>query len=512
MHGGGHFTTNEIINLKENTCPNREDRAGFGIKTYFGKASKLVEEAKKGHIENVERAFEQTGGCVLMFTALRLYSIRNAVVISHAPVGCSLLGSGYRESMQHLPPFLDRPPQWDLHWMTTNLSDSDIIFGGTGKLADAIKEANRRYSPQAIIITTSCASGIIGDDIEGTVSSVQPEVKAKIVPVHCEGHRSSIVQTGYDAMWHSFLKYLIKKPEKKQEDLVNVVNMFSYTWLDCLEAKRLLGKMGLRANLVPDFAAVEDIEVMSEAALTASFCPTFGDYVMKGLEQEYGVPYFRTPSPLGFKNTDAWLRKIGEFTGREKEAKKVIEEEHARWAPQVKTLKEAIKKLKSDGSIPSVIGALGQGRMLTHTTFFKELGLDIAASLTLDFDGLFVEELEELIEDVGDFDVCVNTFQGADQTNLVQRKDPDIYLTCPFKGGAYKRGKGVGWIHTLRPMIHPMFSQVFYSGAISFAEMAIRTFKNRSFQKTLFDKTEDVYSEWWYKHPLPYLSLGEVID
>jgi hypothetical protein len=61
-------------------------------------------------------------------------------------------------------------------------------------------------------------------------------------------------------------------------------------------------------------------------------------------------------------------------------------------------------------------------------------------------------------------------------------------------------------------MIHPMFSQVFYSGAISFAEMAIRTFKNRSFQKTLFDKTEDVYSEWWYKHPLPYLALGEVID
>jgi len=512
MHGGGHFTTNEVINLKGNTCPNREVRADFGIKTYSGKASKLLEEAKTGHVEDVERAFEQTGGCVQLFTTLRLYSIRNAVLIMHGPVGCSILGSGYRENMQHLPPFLDRPPQWDLHWMTTNLSDKDIIFGGTEKLISAIKEADKRYNPGAIIIATSCASGIIGDDIEGAVSSIQPEVRAKIVPIHCEGHRSRIIQTGYDAMWHGFLKYLIKKPEKKQEDLVNVINMFSYTWLDCLEAKRLLGKMGLRTNLVPDFAAVEDIEVMSEAALTASFCPTFGDYVMKGLEQEYGVPYFRTPSPLGFKNTDGWLRKIGELTGKREEAEKVIKEEQAGWAPKIKVLIKEIKGFKNDGTIPSVIGALGQGRMISHTSFFKELGLDIAASLTLDYDGLLVEELEELIEEVGDFEVCVNTFQGADQANLVRRKDPDVYLTCPFKGGAYKRGKGLGWIHTLRPMIHPIFSQLFYSGAISFAEMAVRTFKNRSFQKTLFDKTEDVYSEWWYSRPLPYLASGEVID
>ncbi|GAB6275408.1 MAG: nitrogenase component 1 [Peptococcaceae bacterium] len=450
----------ETIDLENSTCPNREERAGFGISTAFCKASKLVNNARSGEIEEIERGFEQTGGCILTFTGLRLYSVRDAVVISHAPIGCSAMGSGYRENMQHIPPFLDRPAQWEFHWLTTNLKEEDIVFGGATKLAEAIKEADKRYNPRAIFIMTSCASGIIGDDIEGTVHSVQPDVNAKIVPVHCEGHRSRNIQTSYDAIWHGFLKYLIKKPEKKQEDLVNVINMFSYTWLDFLEAKRLLKKMGLRANLVPDFASVEDIEVMSEAALTVSFCPTFGDYVMKGLEQEYGVPYFRTPSPLGFKNTDKWLRKIGKLTGREEEAEKVMAEEHEKWFPRLEYLREKIKISKEDGSIPSVIGALGQGRMLTHTVFFKELGLDISASLTLDYDGLLVEELDELIKEVGDFEISVNTFQGADQTHLVRRKDPDVYLTCPFKGGAYKRGKGLGWIHTLRPMIHLTYPRI----------------------------------------------------
>lgn len=221
---------NEVINLKENTCPNREDRAGFGIKAYYGNASQLVKDAKEGRLKHREWAFEQAGGCILnFFITIRISTIQDGVMIVHAPVGCSAVSTGYREVFRAVPVELGRPPHIDFHWLTTNLSQEDVIFGGGEKLKTAIREAENRYSPKSIFILTSCVSGVIGEDIEGAVASVQPEVKAKIVPINCEGHRSRVIQTAYDAMWHGILKYLVKKPEKKQEDLVNLPSMLSYT-------------------------------------------------------------------------------------------------------------------------------------------------------------------------------------------------------------------------------------------------------------------------------------------
>ncbi len=76
--------------------------------------------------------------------------------------------------------------------------------------------------------------------------------------------------------------------------------MLSYTWQDRLEIKRLLGKVGLRVNFIPEFASVEQFEILSEAAVTAPLCPTYTDYLARGLEQEYGSSLF--PLSLSYGN------------------------------------------------------------------------------------------------------------------------------------------------------------------------------------------------------------------
>ena len=106
-----------------------------------------------------------------------------------------------------MPESLGRTNEYNNAWLTTNLQQEDVIYGASEKLRDAILKAEERYHPQAIFILTSCTTGIIGEDIEGTVDEVQSEVNAKIVPIHCEGIRSRLVQTGYDAFWHAILKY-----------------------------------------------------------------------------------------------------------------------------------------------------------------------------------------------------------------------------------------------------------------------------------------------------------------
>ncbi len=500
----------QSINLEEKTCPNREQRAGFAIKAYYGNASQLVKDAKEGHLEHKDRAFEQSGGCILnFFTTVRISTIQDGVMIVHAPVGCSALATGYRETFRAVPVELGRPQNVDFHWLTTNLSQKDVIFGGKDKLRKAILEAEKRHSPKSIFILTSCVSGIIGDDIEGVVSSVQPEVKAKIVPIHCEGHRSRVIQTAYDAMWHGILKYLVKKPEKKQEDLVNLPSMLSYTWADRNYMIKLLGKMGLRANFIPEFSTTEQLETMSEAAVTAPLCPTFSDYLARGLEQDYGVPYFTYPSPMGFAHTDEWLRKIAGYTGKEEIVEKVISEERKLWEPEINILKEKFIKLKPDGSKPTVLGAIGQGRLLTQNPFFHEMGLALPATFCLDFDGLAIKDFEKMIEEVGDFKVLVNTFQGAEQAHIGRNVNPDFYLTCPMKGGSYKRNKSITRIHALRGDPTQWSAQIGYAGSVAFANFMLQSINNKAFPKTLHDKTADIYKDWWYKQPNPLHYLEE---
>lgn len=502
---GTELTENQLIeeriDLSRATCPNREQRAN-GINVWYGKASDLVKEARSGCLRQRERNFQQSSGCVLNFyLSVRIGTIRDAVAIYHAPVGCSSSALGYRELYRHVPVELGRPANYDLHWITTNIGEKDVVYGAGEKLGAAILEAEKRYNPKAIFILTSCTSGIIGEDIEGVVAKYQPQVKATIVPIHCEGSRSRLVQTGYDAFWHAVLKYLVKKPEKKQKDLVNVASMLSYTWQDRLEIKRLLEKVGLRVNFIPEFASVEQFEQLSEAAVTAPLCPTYTDYLARGLNQEYGIPYFLYPSPMGVAHTDEWLREIARHTGKEKEVEALIKEEHEKWLPKLKAIRNEFENFKGNGEKVEVLGALGQGRLLAQVPYFDELGLKSSAAMCQDFDNLILKDLEKLLVEMGDFDILVNTFQAAEQTHITNQRDPDIAMTCPFQGGAFKRDKGVTRVHALRSDPHPWSAQSGYTGAIAFGNFLLQSLKSHSYQRIMKEKTQSTYKDWWYKQP-----------
>ncbi|WP_263641043.1 nitrogenase component 1 [Methanobrevibacter arboriphilus] len=206
-----------IVELDKVTCPTREQRAN-GTNVYFGKASELLDDAKKGNLKCTERGFQQSGGCILNFyLSVRVSTIRDAAIIFNGPVGCSHAALGYKELYGAIPEALGKPTNYKLNWLTTNLGEDDVVFGAKDKLIEAIKEAEDRYSPKAIFILTTCVTGIIGEDIESAVNEIQPDVKATIVPIHCEGVRSKIMQTGYDAFWHGVLKYLVKKNLKRNK-------------------------------------------------------------------------------------------------------------------------------------------------------------------------------------------------------------------------------------------------------------------------------------------------------
>ena len=75
--------------------------------------------------------------------------------------------------------------------IVTNLDQKSVVFGGEQKLRESVKKAVERYNPKLIFVYASCASGIIGDDIDSICSDLSAEYPDQtIIPIHCEGFKS----------------------------------------------------------------------------------------------------------------------------------------------------------------------------------------------------------------------------------------------------------------------------------------------------------------------------------
>ncbi|MDR2192648.1 MAG: hypothetical protein LBO62_07215, partial [Endomicrobium sp.] len=351
------------INLNAAEVQVRETRLG-SITGFEGTAKELVISSKNKTLEDKNRTFSQCLGCSTSNAACTTILIRDAVTISHGPVGCAgclqEYAFTYRVNGYHRG--VEKTSQ--RHIFSTNMEESDTVYGGNQKLSDAVREVYNRLKPNAIFIITTCASGIIGDDVGGIADEAQSELGIPVVAIFCEGFRSKIWTSGFDAGYHAIARKLIGKPQKKQDDLINIVNF----WGSDIFAQ-WFKRLGLKANYLTPYSTVAQIRTSSEAKATVQICSTLGSYLAAALEQEYGVPEIRVSPPYGIAATNRWFEELGKMTGKEKEVEIFLKEEKEKWLPEIEKIKEKLK-----GKTAYVTAGASHGHSLLG--LLKELGIE----------------------------------------------------------------------------------------------------------------------------------------
>ena len=163
-----------------------------------------------------------------------------------------------------------------------------------------------QYNPKLAFIYASCASGIIGDDIDAIASDLQQEYLDTImVPIHCEGFKSKICASGFDAAFLSINKYILKKEKvPKEKGLVNLFAPTTVSFADPKEMERMLSQIGIQVNYIPFYSSLEKIKKIPAAEASTSICKVFADEFMKTLWEDYEIPYSHTVMPIGIRNTD----------------------------------------------------------------------------------------------------------------------------------------------------------------------------------------------------------------
>ncbi len=499
--------------LNSYTAPCREQRLGTTIE-FGGRIGDIHGQFCGGCLKNRSRAFSQGSICQLLPATAILTSLQDTVVIVHGSIGCGGAVHSQGASVR-LGQFNsgDKNPKGAL-WLNTNLNEKDVVTGGEGKLKEAVLEADKRYRPEAIIILSTCVPAIIGDDIDAVADAVKSQVSAAILPIHCEGFKTKIMATAYDAIFHSLLRNLIDGTDEteyrifdnqlsieaeklRRSRMVNLLNVSSMTGPDQKELIRLLNKLGLEVNMLPCDAHPDAFRQAPFAALSVGVCPTHDDYFMTYLKERFGVPYIGGQMPIGIENTGIWLRQVAKFFGLEAAAEKIIEEEK-------RELNRALEPILYHLKGKTAMLSAGEIRTLSTAVLLQELGLEILAVRPYHYDEFGGTETAKLEKTDPNIVINVATAQPFEAVNLIRRRKPDVYIG---------HNSDNVWAAKCGCSILPIYGagNIYsgYAGAFDVARRLYRHFKNTAFNDRLAEYVRQPYKESWYqKNPFHYIKGG----
>jgi nitrogenase molybdenum-iron protein alpha chain len=479
------------VNLSLPAVQIREIRIN-SITGFQGGAEELVNCARRGLKDN-QRSFTQCVGCATSKAACMTILIQDAAVISHGPVGCSSCLHEFAFTYRVNYPLrgIEKPARRRIY--STNLTEKDTVYGGSGKLEKAIREVYGRASPNAIFVLTTCAAGIIGDDVESVCDAAEEELGIPVAAIFCEGFRSTVWTTGFDAAYHGIARKLVKPPRKRRDDIINVINFWGSDVF-----KDWFAPFGAKPNYITPYSTVESLTWSSEAAATVQACSTLGSYLGAALEQEFGVPELPTAPPYGVVQTDRWFRALGKLLGKEEIAERVIAEKKAEYIPKIETLREKFKAIAAGRSLTAyVTGGAAHGHALLSV--LGELGIEAAGAAIFHHDPLFDngepnnDQLAQRVRDYGDvpnFNVCNK--QEFELVNTLNRLRPDVLLAR--HGGMTLWGAKLG-IPSL--LIGDEHYSMGYEGLVKYGERILETLENDEFVKNLEKHAVNPYTAWW---------------
>lgn len=468
----------------EHLVPTREERLGT-VCAFGGSGKELVRCTKQGCLKNRDRSFSQSSACDEMMPLLNAAMIQDNVVIAHSPVGCSAMIPGVL-LINKTERAMRGQPNDTVKTISTNFGENEVVYGGGAELEKAILEAEKRYHPKLITVISSCTSGIIGEDLEGTINVVQPKVKAVIVPMQCEGFRSGAVATGYDTFLVALMR-AIEPPKQKKKNTLLIVNPLTISHVNEIEIERLLNKAGINVQYFPLFTDVANIRNASEVTGMSTLCNLMSNLFLINMEKKYGIPYVEPPMPVGIEFTNWWLRDVGKMFGKEKEIEQVIKEEEARTAPKLAEIKSKLKGKRA------FVG-FNLARSLAIQSLIEEFGVETAVTTGLEYSDVYgLKPLENHNKrSKHGFTLQIGNFQHFEWSNLFAKEKPDILIGgIEYCSSAIRQGIPVA------PVL-PGTLYVGYEGALSFGKELVRALKNPSYNQKLASKVELPYRKSWY--------------
>lgn len=295
--------------------------------------------------------------------------IVDMVHIVHGPVGCSYYAWGTRrnkgKAREGGQNFLN-------YAFTTDMQESDIVFGGEKKLKAAIDEAVEMFNPKAISVSSTCPVGLIGDDVHAVAKEKSAEHGIQILAFSCEGYKGVSQSAGHHIANNKLMTDVIGSNDAEVPEfslnLLGEYNIGGDEW----EIKRVLNKIGYNVvTTMTGNGAIDEIANAHMADLSLVQCHRSINYIAEMIETKYGIPWIKV-NFIGVEAFTQTLRDMAKYFDNEaltKRTEEVIAEEVADIKDEMDEIKE-----KLDGK--TAVLFVGGSRAHHYQGLLREIGIE----------------------------------------------------------------------------------------------------------------------------------------
>jgi nitrogenase molybdenum-cofactor synthesis protein NifE len=280
--------------------------------------------------------------CVFCGSRVVLYPIADAIHLIHGPIGCASYTWDIRGALSSGP---------ELHRISfsTDLRETDVIYGGERKLHKALIELIETYKPKAAFVYSTCIVGIIGDDVASVCRRVEKETGITVLPVDSEGFKGT-KKNGYQAACAALDKLVgtgaTDHIGPKSINVMGEFNLAGEAWM----IRDYYERMGVQvAATVTGDGRVDDIRSCHGAALNVVQCSGSMIYLAKLMEERFGIPYIRV-SYFGVEDCSGALYDVAEFFGDAQmmeRTRELVSSEVSKLLPEIRRYRKLLEGKKA---------------------------------------------------------------------------------------------------------------------------------------------------------------------
>ncbi len=250
-----------------------------------------------------------------------LLGVKDTMPLIHGSQGCST----------YMRFQLTRHFREPIEVASTSMNEKTVIYGCEFNLMKALKNITEKQSPSMIVVTSSCLTETIGDDMIGIIEKFKEANLDKDLPVIIPVSTPSYVESHVEG-YNQTIKALVENlaipstPNGK----INIITG-NLSPADCNQIKNLLSELKCDSIILTDNSenldaplteetlslytggtSIEEIEDTANSLGTISLSKHV-DSAAVFLEKRYKVKSISGPFPVGLENTDQFVRSVCEL-------------------------------------------------------------------------------------------------------------------------------------------------------------------------------------------------------
>ncbi|MEQ8196663.1 MAG: nitrogenase molybdenum-iron protein alpha chain [Clostridiaceae bacterium] len=346
----------------------------YSAKVYKNRKAHLLEIKKDetqeitANVRAVPGILTNRGCCYAGCKGVVLGPLKDVAIITHGPIGCGFYTWGTRRSKakgdENTQNFLE-------YCFSTDMQESDIVFGGEKKLRQAIKEVVEIFKPKSIMICSTCPVGLIGDDIHAVAKESKELYGIDVLAFSCEGYKGVSQSAGHHIANNGLFKNIIGTgeyvPKKYSVNILGEYNIGGDGW----EIGRVLKKIGYEiVTVMTGDGSLEEMKSAHNADLNLVQCHRSINYIGEMMKTKYGIDWIKV-NFIGVESTAQSLRDMAKYFG---DAELIARTEEV-IAEEIEDLREDFEYYKSKLTGKTAGLFVGGSRAHHYQLLLKDLGM-----------------------------------------------------------------------------------------------------------------------------------------